>query len=497
MNMNDVNEVVKLLDGHYQVEPEARSYMDPEPEPLPTSVHNVMRKHIYQDAGNKAVFQQALKVLISGNASEVYLAFAYFEECLLLERYYEVGFRIDRDAFVPLLQNAILKNVNELAGTIVFWNGVMAKGCLDRIKSASDAHMKNYGFYLLQEPPNALLTITDQDAANRVKFHIENGELYESPNTELLRNMVIPEDVTKLGYGVFANHRRLETVTLPHSLKEIGYCAFAGCGNLREIHIPDSVTHIYGGAFRGCTSLKTVVLPDSIQDMHRMIFTDCTSLESVRLPNAVTSIGEYTFSGCDSLRTVELPANLRKIVHNAFLGCRSLSEITVPEHTEEIWFEAFMNCTSLKKLRMPITLKDFGRDVLKGCTALESIELYGKLPKDKPIPEWLAKLAFDDRCNARKILIAEGRIDSVINNTYPEEMYLNSVFDSEIKIDHIRKKKKEIIHILLGAADRQSLNSELTKVIPSEHIPYLLKKLKKYIDRLPANPEAANKRKRQ
>ena len=494
MKMHDVHETVKLLDGHYQVEPEPRSYMDPEPEPLPTSVHNVMRNHIYQDAGNKTVFQQALKVLLSGNASEVYLAFAYFHECLLLESYSETGFQIDREAFVPLLQKAILKNINELAGTIIFWNGVMAKGCLDRIRSASDLYLKQYGFSLLQQSPDELLQFTDEDVADRVRFMIKDGELKESPNTELLRHLVVPEGVTKLGYGVFANHRRLEKVTLPKSLREIGYCAFFGCGNLREIHIPDGVTIIYEGAFRGCASLKTVVLPDSIQDMHRMIFTDCASLESVRLPNALTSIGEYTFSRCEHLRTVELPANLRGIVHDAFVCCRSLTEITVPENTEDIWFEAFMNCSSLKKLRMPVTLKGFGRDAVKGCTALETIELYGQLPKDKPIPEWLAKLAFDDRCNAREILISEGRIDSVTDNINPDEMYLNSVFDSEIKMDHIRQKKKEIIRILLCASDRQSLNAELTKIIPSEHIPYVLKKFKQFVGKLPANPEVKNKR---
>ena len=492
MNMHNVNEVVKLLDGHYEVESEARSYMDPVPEPLPTSIHNVMTKHIYQDAGNKAFFQLALKILISGNASEVYLSFAYFEECLLLESYYNVSFKIDKEAFVPLLQKAILRNASELAGTIVFWNGVMSKGCLNRIKRASDAYLKKYGFYLLQQSPDEFLTFTDKDAAGRVKFRIDDkGELSESPNTELLRHLVIPEGVTKLGYGVFVNHRRLERVTLPQSLNEIGYCAFAGCSSLREIHIPDSVTYISEAAFRGCTSLKTLALPDSIQDIHRMIFTDCSSLESIRLPDALPSISEYTFSKCDKLRTIKLPTHLRSVGHGAFSNCRSLTELVIPKDTEEIESQAFMNCTSLRKLQMPITLKFFGRDVLEGCTALETIELYGQLPKDKPIPKWLAEMAFDERCNARDILISEGRIDPVINNTYPEEMYLRSVFDSEIKIDLIKRKKEDIIRILLSASDRQSLNSELTKVIPSEHIPYVLKKFKKYADKLPANPKSA------
>lgn len=496
MNMNDVNEVIKLLDGHYAVKPLARSRMDPEPEPLPTEIHNVMRDHIYQDAGNKTIFQQALKILLSGNASEVYLAFAYFDECLLQEKYYSVSFQIDKEAFVPLLQEAIRKHALELEGTIIFWNGVMSKGCLDRIRSASGLYLKRYEFSLLPQSPDEYLKFTDDDISDRVRFIIKDGELRQSPNTELLRHLIVPEGVTKLGYGVFSGHRRLEKVTLPQSLREIGYGAFAGCVNLRDINILDGVTVIYEGAFRDCASLKTLMLPDSVQDMRRMIFTKCESLETVKLPNLVTSIGEYTFSGCHKLRTVIMPANLRQIIHDAFLGCESITEITVPEKTEEIWFEAFMNCTALRKLRIPVTLQSFGRDALKGCTALETIELYGTLPKDKAIPEWLANMAFDDRSNARDILTSEGRIDAVINNTYPEEMYLNSVFDSEIKIEDIKRKKKEIIHVLLSTANRQSLNSELTKVIPSEHIPYVLKKFKKFVGKLPANPEEENKRKK-
>ena len=91
MNMNDVNEVIKLLDGHYPVKPLARSRMNPEPEPSPTEIHNVMRDHIYQDAGNQAIFQQALKILLSGNRdflvcqNNVILCSIYYNIVLLLD----------------------------------------------------------------------------------------------------------------------------------------------------------------------------------------------------------------------------------------------------------------------------------------------------------------------------------------------------------------------------------------------------------------------------
>ena len=172
------------------------------------------------------------------------------------------------------------------------------------------------------------------------------------------------------------------------------------------------VTTICEGAFRECKSLRAIELPDSVQDINRMMVSRCTSLESIRLSSALTSIGEYTFSGCKSLHTVELPSALKKIIHNAFQGCSSLTEIRIPENVEEIWFEAFLNCSSLKTMRMPVSLRSFGRGVLQGCDTLETIELYGKLSKDKPIPEWLETLV-SDKCSTCEIILEGRRITSI------------------------------------------------------------------------------------
>ena len=43
-----------------------------------------------------------------------------------------------------------------------------------------------------------------------------------------------------------------------------GGSAFAGCSFLREITIPENVTRIGAAAFYGCTSLTTITIPESV-----------------------------------------------------------------------------------------------------------------------------------------------------------------------------------------------------------------------------------------
>ena len=45
----------------------------------------------------------------------------------------------------------------------------------------------------------------------------------------------------------------------------------------------------------------------------------------------------------------------------------------------------------------------------------------------------------------------------------------------------------------MTGASEDDLNAALTKVIPSEQIPYVLKIFKKFVEKLPANPAAEKK----
>jgi hypothetical protein len=73
-----------------------------------------------------------------------------------------------------------------------------------------------------------------------------------------IKDLVIPEGVTKIGDYAFVGGACFETVTLPSTLTEIGTRAFHGAYNLKSINIPASVTKIGAYAFAGCGALNSV-----------------------------------------------------------------------------------------------------------------------------------------------------------------------------------------------------------------------------------------------
>ena len=86
INLHDINEMLKLLKGGYPVRQIRRSQYDPPEFDVPTEISVVLNEYVYQDAGCKPVFQEALTVLFSGNAEEVFLGALYFDYCLSKEK---------------------------------------------------------------------------------------------------------------------------------------------------------------------------------------------------------------------------------------------------------------------------------------------------------------------------------------------------------------------------------------------------------------------------
>lgn len=65
-----------------------------------------------------------------------------------------------------------------------------------------------------------------------------------------LRDVVIENGVTELGYGVFAYSNSLSSLILPSTLTKIGADVFEECGSLHSVSIPKSVVDISQVAFR-------------------------------------------------------------------------------------------------------------------------------------------------------------------------------------------------------------------------------------------------------
>ncbi len=196
----------------------------------------------------------------------------------------------------------------------------------------------------------------------------------------------------------FCDCEDLSSVTLSEGLEEID-AAFSGCTKLKEVTIPNSVTKLYSGVFSGCTaleyvtwgagcrwtsacssildgctSLRHVAVPDGSSFIPTYALRNCVALESVEIPGSVTGMGDNVFEGCTSLTSVTLPAGLTQIESNCFKGCTSLKEINLG-HVTRYGSAAFMCCSSLKDVAIAEGTTSLPLACFRECTSLRSVTL--------------------------------------------------------------------------------------------------------------------------
>lgn len=109
----------------------------------------------------------------------------------------------------------------------------------------------------------------------------------------------------------------LETVTITGG-SSIGDYAFYRCSSLKNVIIPNSVTRIKTSAFEHCTSLTSIVIPDSVTSIGYYAFLG-SGLTSIEIPNSVTFIGDEAFAYCYSLTSINFGGTMeqwKKAVEN-------------------------------------------------------------------------------------------------------------------------------------------------------------------------------------
>lgn len=150
-----------------------------------------------------------------------------------------------------------------------------------------------------------------------------------------ITKVTVNEGCVKIGSNVFANARNLREAVLPSTLEYIDYSAFAGAIRLEKINLEDTKVNYYGGNCFMYTALKEITVPsagteitmgvNAIAYMPKLtkatvnadvntlsgIFVGCTKLEEVVLNGKVGLITNYSF--CDN-------AGIKKLVFNNEIG---------------------------------------------------------------------------------------------------------------------------------------------------------------------------------
>lgn len=202
----------------------------------------------------------------------------------------------------------------------------------------------------------------------------------ELPDTLLrgsgIRQLTVPQTVTKIGYSAFAGCTQLTAITLPAGLRELGNEAFKGCTALTGVALPDSLTALGYGVFRDCSALTAAEFPAGIAWISgSSMLRNCTSLRSVKLPKTVSSLGDYFFAGCTALEQIVLPDSVTEIGSNLFNGCTALADVTLSTNLQAIPENTFYGCVSLQKLVAPYAVTKIGKTAFANCTSLTELTL--------------------------------------------------------------------------------------------------------------------------
>lgn len=173
---------------------------------------------------------------------------------------------------------------------------------------------------------------------------------YAFSGCSMLKNVVIPSSVTKIGYmafgsmdesGEYFGRSGLTSIEIPGSVIEIGDSAFSHCDDIESVKISNGVTVIGKNAFSGCYGLTSIKIPDSVTEIGAYAFSWCTGLTNIEISKSVTEIGGWTFSGCTGLTSIMIPNGVLKIGAYAFSECSSLVNVEIPNSVITIGRDAF------------------------------------------------------------------------------------------------------------------------------------------------------------
>ncbi len=273
-----------------------------------------------------------------------------------------------------------------------------------------------------------------------------------------INHVVIEEGITYIGNIAFGivdeNPNSIISVKLPSTLEGIGMMAFYNC-SFSEIVVPENVTRIGGGAFTDCDQLKIVTLPGSFEiDSSDCIFEDASNIEKVffggtkyewidleqwpfsdadifcsdgnielclskdrklvgsltpygrglseiTISEGVTVIGEEAFKD-SKITSIKMPSTLNEIRNNAFKNCKNLVSVTLNENLTTFGYNVFEGCTSLKEITIPSTVTSLATHIFKNCSEELKVtyngittELINKLPLCSDVSDKISIICSD------------------------------------------------------------------------------------------------------
>ena len=207
------------------------------------------------------------------------------------------------------------------------------------------------------------------------------AELYL--NGEIVREVIVPDDITELDDMAFLGIESLTNVVCHDNVKRVGSRAFYSCGQLNECVLPKR---------------------EETFTLGTRLFCFCASLSKINLPENASCISAHMFQGT-GLTSISIPSSVKRIYDYAFYQCNKLTEMHIPEGVEMLYARSFSNCSNLEIVSLPSTLSYIGPDAFTDCVNLNTVFLAS------PIPSTVSDSSFSG-CDSLTIFVPYEQIDS-------------------------------------------------------------------------------------
>ncbi|MCQ2323237.1 MAG: leucine-rich repeat domain-containing protein [Paludibacteraceae bacterium] len=165
----------------------------------------------------------------------------------------------------------------------------------------------NHAFYECDSL--ATVNINDLSAWCSIDFDsnlLSNATLFL--NGQPLTDIIIPNNITRLGKGIFAKYSNMSSLKIPSNITFIGKNAFANC-SFASVIIPNSVDTISATAFENCTNLKSVIIGQKVRLIENDAFANCRNLSAIVVGKDVRKYAG-AFKNCFGLNDVNVLTSL-------------------------------------------------------------------------------------------------------------------------------------------------------------------------------------------
>lgn len=133
---------------------------------------------------------------------------------------------------------------------------------------------------------------------------IEDGTLTDYFGDE--KDIILPDGITAVGDSVFLTSD-ITSVVIPEGVETIESDAFFSCQVLKEVVLPSTLKKIGEGAFQLDKILPCVVIPDGCEEIGPNVFFFCDKLLDIYVPASVYEIGEDALGTYNSATVIHTP----------------------------------------------------------------------------------------------------------------------------------------------------------------------------------------------